>query len=413
MRKLFLALMCLLAINLAYAQINGGGPNGGGGGGGSGTVTSVTAGTGLTGGTITTSGTVALAVPVTTADGGTGTTSTLTGVVRGGSPLTAAELSGDVTTSGSNVTTIAANAVTNAKAAQMAAASIKCNSTGSTANATDCNPLQVANLMGAVLSVDIATTANITLSGTQTIDGDASLVIGQIVLVKNQTTASQNGFYVYSAGAWPRAANFPAGYVIPEFCNLNVFVANGTAFGGSHIRLLTTGGTITIGTTSQTWIQTTFPNATTTVAGLVYATDAVSFNLPVAVYAKQGAPVVTIGDCAGFNTLSGDVGDLGDAAGNDGFCVVSDANGHALLQNASGTGPTANHGTLDTAASDQRGIVTGLSTVTSLTITFNAAWTYAPSCGSVPAPTVSPTVSTTAVTFTIPSTTGTFNYWCF
>ena len=40
------------------------------------------------------------------ANGGTGTGSTLTGVVRGGSPLTASELSGDVTTSGSNVTTI-------------------------------------------------------------------------------------------------------------------------------------------------------------------------------------------------------------------------------------------------------------------------------------------------------------------
>jgi len=50
--------------------------------------------------------------------GGTGTTSTLTGLVRGsGSAMTAAELSGDVTTSGSNATTIAANAVTAAKSA--------------------------------------------------------------------------------------------------------------------------------------------------------------------------------------------------------------------------------------------------------------------------------------------------------
>lgn len=42
------------------------------------------------------------------ANGGTGTSSTLTGLVRGsGSAMTAAELSGDVTTSGSNVATVA------------------------------------------------------------------------------------------------------------------------------------------------------------------------------------------------------------------------------------------------------------------------------------------------------------------
>lgn len=42
------------------------------------------------------------------ANGGTGTASTLTGIVRGGNPMTAAELSGDVTTSGSNAATAAA-----------------------------------------------------------------------------------------------------------------------------------------------------------------------------------------------------------------------------------------------------------------------------------------------------------------
>lgn len=55
-------------------------------------------------------------------------------------------------------------------------------------------------------SVKAATTANITLSGTQTIDGIA-LVAGDRVLVKNQTTASQNGIYVVSASAWSRAAD--------------------------------------------------------------------------------------------------------------------------------------------------------------------------------------------------------------
>lgn len=55
--------------------------------------------------------------------------------------------SGDVTNSGAAVT-IAANAVTNAKAAQMPANTIKGNNTGSTANAADLTVSQVAALLG-------------------------------------------------------------------------------------------------------------------------------------------------------------------------------------------------------------------------------------------------------------------------
>lgn len=55
--------------------------------------------------------------------------------------------------------------------------------------------------------VRAATTANITLSGTQTIDW-VSLVANNLVLVKNQSTWSQNGVYVVSAGAWTRATNY-------------------------------------------------------------------------------------------------------------------------------------------------------------------------------------------------------------
>ena len=56
-------------------------------------------------------------------------------------------LTGDVTTAGSSLaTTIAANAVTNAKAAQMATLTIKGNNTGGTANALDLTVAQV-NLM--------------------------------------------------------------------------------------------------------------------------------------------------------------------------------------------------------------------------------------------------------------------------
>jgi hypothetical protein len=77
-------------------------------------------------------------------------------------------------------------------------------------------------------SVKAATTANITLSGTQTIDGIA-LVAGDRALVKDQTTASQNGIYVVSATAWARAADADT---VSELAGACVNVDSGTVNGG-------------------------------------------------------------------------------------------------------------------------------------------------------------------------------------
>lgn len=53
-------------------------------------------------------------------------------------------------------------------------------------------------------NVAVATTANITLSGLQTID-TYSVQVGDRVLVKDQTDATENGIYVAAAGAWTRS----------------------------------------------------------------------------------------------------------------------------------------------------------------------------------------------------------------
>ena len=94
-------------------------------------------------------------------------------------------------------------------------------------------------------SVMVATTEDITLSGTQTIDG-ISVTSGKRVLVKDQTTSSQNGIYVSSTGAWPRATDFDGTGEVSsgDF----VFVESGTENGASGWVVLTT-GTITVGTT--------------------------------------------------------------------------------------------------------------------------------------------------------------------
>lgn len=55
-------------------------------------------------------------------------------------------------------------------------------------------------------SVRVATSTNVVLSGLQTIDG-VRLTAGDRVLVKNQAVAKDNGLYLVSATAWPRAAD--------------------------------------------------------------------------------------------------------------------------------------------------------------------------------------------------------------
>lgn len=99
-------------------------------------------------------------------------------------------------------------------------------------------------------SVVAATTANITLSGLQTVDG-VTLTAGQRVLVKNQTTASTNGIYAASSGAWTRTADASQGTLTSGAL---VLVLGGTSQAASQWYLQTS-DPITVGTTNQTWVQ--------------------------------------------------------------------------------------------------------------------------------------------------------------
>jgi hypothetical protein len=98
-------------------------------------------------------------------------------------------------------------------------------------------------------SVNVATTANITLSGTQTIDGIA-VVAGDRVLVKDQTTATQNGIYVVAAGSWTRATDMDAA---GEFAGAYTFVKQGTV--NADRGYVCTNDSVTIGTTNVTFVQ--------------------------------------------------------------------------------------------------------------------------------------------------------------
>lgn len=98
-----------------------------------------------------------------------------------------------------------------------------------------------------------ATTANITLSAEQTIDG-VSCVTGNRVLVKNQTTATENGIYVVDSGSWTRDLDFDGSNDVVQ--GTQVFInAGGTANGGGTF-VVTTSGTISPGTSSISFSRT-------------------------------------------------------------------------------------------------------------------------------------------------------------
>lgn len=89
-------------------------------------------------------------------------------------------------------------------------------------------------------SVRAATVADITLSGTQTVD-TVALIAGDRVLVKNQADASENGLYVVAAGAWARAADADSW---DEFVSAFVFVEEGSLADTSWLSTVDAGGTL-------------------------------------------------------------------------------------------------------------------------------------------------------------------------
>lgn len=136
----------------------------------------------------------------------------------------------------------------------------------------------VASGLDVKAAVRAATIANITLSGAQTVDG-VSLVAGDRVLVKNQSTGTQNGIYVVGSGAWARASDFdgtPANEVTSGSYTL---VTQGTVNGSTGFVLITQ-DPITIGSTVQTWTSFQAANSYTAGSGISIVGNVISNTAP-------------------------------------------------------------------------------------------------------------------------------------
>jgi hypothetical protein len=128
--------------------------------------------------------------------------------------------------------------------------------------------------LDAKASVRIATTTNIAvLTGLAAIDG-VTPVANDRILVKNQTTTSQNGIYVAAAGAWARATDADATGDITG--GSFVFVEEGATQGDTGW-VVNSNGTPTIGTDPILWTQ--FSSAGVPTAGIGLSQAGLVFNV--------------------------------------------------------------------------------------------------------------------------------------
>jgi hypothetical protein len=176
----------------------------------------------------------------------------------------------DPNQSGLNITNSTINSTTIGATTPSTAAFTSGTVAAAPTGATDLVNKQYVDYYAAGLSwkapVTVASTANIaTLSGLLTVD-TVTLVAGETVLVKDQSTAADNGIYVVSAGAWTRSVGAD---VWEEFIGAIVFVVEGTQTGSAWFCTAQPGGTL--GVTAINWSNFSVASTYTAGTGLTLA----------------------------------------------------------------------------------------------------------------------------------------------
>ena len=264
-------------------------------------VTSIGTGTGLTGGPITSTGTISIANTAVTAAAYGSTSQVGTFTVNAQGQLTAAANATISIPASAINTTIPNSGLTNssitAGTTSIALGATSLTLAGLTSVEVTQDPvsaLQLAtkqyvdavaqglNVKSAVL---YGTTADITLSGLTTQAGGewtGSLTAGDRILVKNQTTQANNGIYLAASGSWTRALD---ANTWNELVSAFVFVQDGATLADTGwVCTVNAGGTL--GVTAITWSQ--FSGAGTYTAGTGLTLTGTQFSLTAPVTAALG-----------------------------------------------------------------------------------------------------------------------------
>ena len=203
-------------------------------------------------------------------------------------------------------------------------------------------------------AVKVATTANITLSGTQTIDGVA-VSADERVLVKSQNTATENGLYLCKAGSWARTDDLAAG---ADASSVFVFVDQGTVNADNGFVCSTNKGSAVVGTNNLAFTQFSGAGQITAGDGLDKSANTLSLDLK-----ANGGLVIESTEVAVDLAASSITGTL--AVGDGGTGATSASAARTALGLAIGTNVQAYDADLDNLSSCQSGASAALALLTS------------------------------------------------
>jgi len=200
-------------------------------------------------------------------------------------------------------------------------------------------------------SCKVATTANITLSGTQTIDGVA-VSADERVLVKNQSTASENGIYLCKASSWVRSDDLATG---ANAAGAFTFVEQGS---NADIGFVCTTDTATVGTNNLSFSTFSSSGNVTAGNGLDKSGNELSVDLK-----ANGGLVIESTEVAVDLAASSITGTL--AVGDGGTGSTSASAARTALGLAIGTNVQAYDADLDNLSGCQSGASAALALLTS------------------------------------------------